>query len=137
MSEQEIRHANPKEGFDHTEPQSGSIAMFGIGSVVLLVLTIVALQVYFNKIWDEAVYEKILAPPSEQLIELHQREDWQLTHYQYVDQKSGAVRLPVERATRLFLEEQAAGKSFYPTKDVMPKKEEPAAAAAQAPAPAK
>ena len=56
---------------------------FAIGSVILLVLTIVALQAYFEQIWNEAVYEKVLAPPSEQLSELRKREDWNLTHYGY------------------------------------------------------
>ncbi len=81
MSEHEIRHARPEEGFDRTEPKVGSIVAFALGSVVLLVATILALQAYFNKIYDEAVYEKILAPPSEQLKELHYREDWFLNHY--------------------------------------------------------
>ena len=89
MSEEQIRHANPKEGFDHTEPQSMAILGFGIGSALLLILTIFALEQYFNKIWQEAVYEKVLAPPSEQLKELHYREDWYLTHYHYTDKKTG------------------------------------------------
>jgi hypothetical protein len=125
MSEDQIRHADPREGFDHTEPSSGAIAMFAIGSVILLVLTIVALTMYFNHIWDEAVYEKILAPPSEELKALHYREDWQLTHYQYVDKKTGVVRIPLDRAMELFTQEAAQGKVFYPTKNTVPKPEEP------------
>jgi hypothetical protein len=144
MSDVEIRHADPKEGFDHSEPSSGSIAAFAIGCLVLLVLTIVALQVYFNKIWSEAVYEKVLAPPSEQLKALHYREDWYLTHYSYTDKKSGVVRIPLNQAMEKFAQEAAAGKLFYPAKEYVPKKEEPAApatpgaapAAGQAPAPA-
>ncbi len=50
---------------------AGAIVAFAVGSVVLLILTIVALQVYFNQIWEEAVYEKVLAPPSEELKALH------------------------------------------------------------------
>ncbi len=94
MSDQEIRHADAREGFDDTEPRAGAIAAFAIGSVALLILTIVALEVYFNHIWEEAVYEKVLAPPSEQLNALHSREDWFLTHYSYADKKNGVVRIP-------------------------------------------
>jgi hypothetical protein len=139
MSDVEIRHADPREGFDHTEPSSGSIAAFAIGCLILLVLTIVALQVYFNKIWNEAVYEKVLAPPSEQLKALHYREDWFLTHYSYTDKKTGVVRIPLDQAMEKFAQEAAAGKLFYPTKEYVPKKEEPdttAAPAGAAPAPA-
>jgi hypothetical protein len=129
VHENEIRHADPKEGFDKQEPQAGAIAGFAIGSVVLLIITIVALQQYFNKIWEEAVYEKVLAPPSEQLIDLHNREDWNLTHYGYSDKASGTVRIPVDRAMELFKQEASSGKLFYPAKNTVPKKEEPAAAA--------
>jgi hypothetical protein len=139
VHEEEIRHADPKEGFDHQEPQAGAIAGFAIGSVVLLIIMILALQSYFNKIWEQAVYEKVLAPPSGQLIELHNREDWNLSHYGYTDKASGAVRIPVDRAMELFQQEASSGKLFYPAKNTVPKKEEPepAAAATPAAAPAK
>lgn len=129
VHEQELRHADPKEGFDHTEPQSGAIAAFAVGSVILLIVMILALQSYFNHIWEEAVYEKVLAPPSEQLITLHNRENWNLTHYGYMDKQSGAVRIPLDRATELFEQEVKAGKLFYPGKNTVPKPDEPVAAA--------
>jgi hypothetical protein len=132
MHEEEIRHADPKEGFDHQEPQAGAIAGFAIGSVILLIVTILALQSYFNHIWEQAVYEKVLAPPSEQLIELHNREDWNLSHYGYIDKQSGAVRIPLDRAMELFKQEAGSGKLFYPAKNTVPKKEEPEPAAAAA-----
>lgn len=132
MHEEEIRRADPKEGFDHQEPQAGAIAGFAIGSVILLIITILALQSYFNHIWEQAVYEKVLAPPSEQLIQLHNREDWNLSHYGYSDKPSGAVRIPLDRAMELFEQEAAAGKLFYPAKNTVPKKEEPEPAAADA-----
>lgn len=128
MSEDHLRHADASEGFDHSDLQPGAIVAFAIGSVVLLILTIVAVEVYFNKVWDEAVYEKVLAPPSEQLKALHYREDWYLTHYMYADKKTGVVRIPLDRAMTLFAQEAAEGKLFYPAKSYIPKKEEPAPA---------
>lgn len=125
MSDHEIRHADPSEGYDAREPKSGAIAAFGIGSVLLLVLTILAVRSYFYKIWDEAMYDKVLAPPSEQLKDLRNREDWNLTHYGYYDKKSGAVRIPVDRAMELFSKEASEGKLFYPAKPTAPKPEEP------------
>lgn len=133
MHENEIRHADPKEGFDRQEPQAGAIVGFALGSVVLLIITIVALQQYFDKIWEQAVYEKVLAPPSEQLIDLHNREDWNLTHYGYSDKASGTVRIPLDRAMELFKQEASSGKLFYPAKNTVPKKEEPVAAPTAAP----
>jgi hypothetical protein len=133
VHEEEIRHADPKEGFDHQEPQAGAIAGFAIGSVILLIITILALQSYFNHIWEQAVFEKVLAPPSEQLLELRNREEWNLTHYGYIDKPTGVVRIPVDRAKELFEQEASSGKLFYPAKNTVPKKEEPEPAAAAAP----
>jgi hypothetical protein len=125
----EVIPADPHEGFDRDEPSAGAIATFAIGSLILLVLTILAIQQYFDHIWSEAVYEKVLAPPSEQLREVRGRDDWNLTHYMYMDKASGQVRIPVDRAMELMLQDASAGKTFYPAKEYVPKKEEPAIAA--------
>ena len=137
--------ADPSEGFDRAEPSAGAIATFAIGSLVLLALTIIAIQQYFDHIWSQAVYEKVLAPPSELLKEVRGRDDWNLTHYMFMDKASGQVRIPVDRAMELMLQDAAAGKTFYPAKPYVPKKELPVAAvvapgaaegAAQTPPPA-
>ena len=133
MSDDQIKHADPKEGFDHAEPAAGAIVGFALGSLILLILMIVAVQMYFDKIWKEAVYEKILAPPSQPLIDLHNRENWNLTHYGYFDKPTGQVRIPVDKAMELFAQEAGAGKLFYPAKGYIPKVEPVAAAAPAAP----
>jgi hypothetical protein len=124
-----IQHHDPKEGFDRAEPAAGSIALFAIGSLVLLILTIVAIQVYFEHIWQEAVYEKVLKPKDPELMDLRNRESWNMTHYGYMDQKSGVVRIPVDKAMDMVMKDAADGKTFYPAKPTMPKPD-PAAAPA-------
>jgi hypothetical protein len=123
-----ITHHDPSEGFDKAEPNVRSIWGFTIASILVLVLVLVALQQYFVKIWSDAVYEKVLTAPDTQLQMVRGRDDWDLTHYMYLDKKAGQIRIPVERATDLFLQEVAEGKTFYPGKATVPKKEEPAAA---------
>ena len=125
----EVIPADPREGFDRAEPSVAAIFGFAAGSMILLVMTIFAIQQYFDHIWSEAVYEKVLAPPSGQLREVRGRDDWNLTHYMYMDKASGQVRIPVDRAMELMLQDAAAGKTFYPAKATMPKKEEPAVVA--------
>lgn len=120
----EVQRHDPSEGFDRTDPQVGAIAAFTIGSAVLLIMVILAVQAYFNKIWEQAVHDKILVPPSGQLLDLRGREDWNLTHYGYMDKPTGVVRLPLARATELFTQEVAAGKPFYPGKPSAPKKDD-------------
>jgi hypothetical protein len=128
-----IGHHEPSEGFDHGEPNVKSIWAFTVVSIIVLVVMIVALQQYFVKIWSDAVSEKVLTAPDPQLQMVRGRDDWDLTHFMYLDKKTGQVRIPVERATDLFLQEVSAGKPFYPGKPTVPKKEEPAAAAPAAP----
>jgi hypothetical protein len=100
-----------------------------IVSVITLVVTILALQVYFDKIWNEAVYEKVLSVPGEELGELRSLARWRLGHYEYADPSKTRVRIPFDRAKELFLADEAAGKTFYPGKPTEPKPEEPAAPA--------
>jgi hypothetical protein len=134
MSETPIlRHADPREGFDRTEPYVGSIWGFTIGSILVLVLVIGSLTGYFFKIWNDAEQEKVLTAPDSQLQMVRGRDAWDLTHSMYLDKKTGQVRIPVDRAMELFLTETEAGKPFYPGKATVPKKEEPAAAATPAP----
>jgi hypothetical protein len=109
---------DPKEGFDRSDPQVAKIFLFTIVSLAVLVLLIVAIQGYFEDIYAKAVYEKILSAPSEQLQDLHNRETWNLTHYMYGDhnEKSGRVRIPLDKAMEMNLEDAQAGKTFYPAK---------------------
>ena len=136
--EHPIEHHDPHEGFDKTEPNARAIWGFTVGSVLVLVLVIVAVQGYFEQVLQTAVYEKVLSAPSVQLQDLRNRDAWNLTHYMYGDlnQSSGRVRIPIDKAMQAFAEEAGAGKLFYPAKPTVPKKEEPAAAAPSA-APAK
>jgi hypothetical protein len=122
----EVQHHDPSEGFDHSEPAARKITLFVIISVITLVVTILALQSYFEKIWNEAVYEKVLSVPGEEVGDLRSVSNWRLNHYEYADPSKTRVRIPYERAKELFLADQAAGKTFYPGKPTEPKPEEPA-----------
>jgi hypothetical protein len=117
-------HHEAAEGFDVSEPQAPKIWAFTVGSVIILIVVIVALQQYFDKIWNDAVYEKVLASPNQELLDMRNRDDWYLTHYSYMDKSKGQVRIPLERAQELFLKEAAEGKTFYPGKPMLPKSDE-------------
>ncbi len=119
-----IPHHAASEGFDRTEPEVKSIWAFAAGSIVVLLITIFALQHYFEKVWNDAVYEKVLEVPSEQLQQVRGRDDWDLTHSMYLDKATGQVRIPLDHAQELFLQEVAAGKQFYPGKSTAPKKDD-------------
>jgi hypothetical protein len=128
----EIVHHDPQEGFDHSEPATRKITAFVIVSVITLVVTIMALQSYFDKIWNEAVYDKVLSVPGEEVGDLRSLSNWRLNHYEYADPSKTRVRIPFERAKELFLADQDAGETFYPGKPTEPKPEEPATPATPA-----
>jgi hypothetical protein len=129
-----IEHHNADEGFDRSEPDSHAIWAFTVGSVAVLILVIVAVQGYFEQIYKDAVYQRVLSVPSEQLQDVRNRDAWNLSHYMYGDlnKTSGRVRIPIDKAMQMFAEEASAGKLFYPAKATVPKKEEPATGAAPA-----
>lgn len=127
-----IERHDPSEGFDRSDPNTGAVWGFTIGSVAVLVLVIVALAGYFDQRFQEAVRERVLTVPSSLLRDVRNRDAWNLTHYMYgdLDKSSGRVRIPVESALQSFAQEAAAGKLFYPAKATPIKKDEPDTATA-------
>ncbi|MEI9814200.1 MAG: hypothetical protein WDO18_16815 [Acidobacteriota bacterium] len=131
----EVTKHDPKEGFDPTEPEASRITFFVVISVITLVVVIGALQNYFDVIWNTAVEENVtnVAPP--ELKEQRSLENWRFTHYEYTTDEKKEVRLPLDRAMALVLEEAKQGKTFYPAKSTTPVPETPAPAAGPGAAP--
>jgi hypothetical protein len=109
---------DPAEGFDRNEPEVARIFVFTVVSLAVLVLVIFAITEYFEDVYSKAVSEKILTAPSEQLRDVRNRDAWNLSHYMYGDlnEKSGRVRIPLDKAIELNLQDAQAGKTFYPAK---------------------
>jgi hypothetical protein len=125
-----VKH-DPKEGFDPTEPEASRITMFVVISVITLIVTIVAVQRYFESAWDSAVTEKVLTAAPPELKDQRALEAWRMTHYEYTTEGKSEVRLPLDRARELVLQEAAEGKTFYPARPTAPKSEEPPKEAAK------
>ena len=119
-------------GFDADEPNTRGIFIFIVASVAMFAAVVVGVSYYYNSVYERIEYENVLAPPSQELATLHTREEWNLTHYGYLDKAKGQVRIPIDRAMELLAQEAAAGKLRYPRDDQPVKKVEPAA---QTPAP--
>jgi hypothetical protein len=92
-------------GFEAAEPRSGAIALVGAGIVILLVLIIVGVEAYYDRVRDQQIFVKQLQPVSEDLKALRAREDADLNSYRYIDRAKGSVRLPINRAMDLLIEE--------------------------------
>jgi hypothetical protein len=116
--EHPIDQHDPAEGFDRNEPEVARIFVFTVVSILVLVLVIFAITQYFEDVYSKAVSDKILTAPSEQLRDVRNRDAWNLAHYMYGDHsdKSGRVRIPLDKAMELNLQDAQAGKTFYPAK---------------------
>jgi hypothetical protein len=106
------------QGFDRSEPNVRFVAIFGAGTLVLLVVAVLALQFYYDRVLEEQVFVKVQEPVAQSLVDLRAREDEALHSYRYLDREKGTVRLPIERAMELLAEEAAQGKLRYPQRPV-------------------
>ncbi len=100
-----------QNGYEAGEPRSAFIAIFGAATIVVLILVILGLQAYFDRVSQQQIFVKVLQPVSEDLLNLRAREDAQLHSYQYLDRAAGRVRIPIERAMELLVAESKAGGS--------------------------
>ena len=101
-------------GFDRSEPNVRFIAIFGAGTLVLLVVAVLALQYYYDRVLEEQVFVKVQEPVSQTLVDVRTREDEALHSYRYLDRDKGTIRIPIERAMELLAAESAQGKLKYP-----------------------
>lgn len=117
--------AKRNTGYDGEEPKSRFVGLFMAGTVLALVLMLLGLQAYYDRVKEQQVYVKQLAPVAEDLRNLRAREESELHSYRFLDRGRGTVRLPIERAMELFAKEAAAGKFAYPTQPAPVKPIEP------------
>lgn len=68
---------------------------------LLVAITVIALQAYFGRVEEEEFESKIVSRPDleKTLVFTEQRE--KLSQYGWVDRETGTVRIPVERAMDL------------------------------------
>ncbi len=130
---EELHKVGPDNpGFDTSDPNTPGVTIFIVLFIVTLVLVIGATIVYYNFASQAQEDEAVLQKPSEDLANLHAREDEQLKTYGFINKEKGVVQIPLDRAMELVAREAAEGKPKYPTTPVAVKVE-PAAGATAAP----
>ncbi len=82
-------------------PRTGVIGATVVGTLALLVCVLVGVNELFRAVMTHEVSSKIRT--SADLKELRAQEEQKLTHYQWVSQKDGVVRIPLSRAQQLTL----------------------------------
>jgi anti-sigma-K factor RskA len=125
----EFHPGNPAEGYDRREAKSGLVTLVAAATVITLVAFIAAMYWLTYYLGDRET-ETALRQPWTQTVELQQREARDLNTYGYLDKQKGVVRIPVERAMELLVEEHQQGRVSYNTKTYAVKVEPPGGAAA-------
>jgi hypothetical protein len=108
-------HGEHPHSYDHTEPKYSLLWIIGATIVILLIAVGIGIQMYWERVETSAVYERVLSQENWNLQHLRNSESKELSTYGYVDQKAGTVRIPLDQAIRLTIEEAASGKTKYPT----------------------
>lgn len=121
--------ATEREGYDRHEVNARLVGGVVLGSVLFIVASIFAVQLYFDRNFEQQVYVKVLSPVADDLQNLRAREDQELHSYQVINREQGLVRLPIGRAMELLAAEAAAGSLKYPTTPYRVKTAEEQAAA--------
>jgi hypothetical protein len=83
------------------------IVVIGILFAILTFVIIVVLQSWFYKVQADENYKKVVAPRTEAFSSQIAEQRADLHSYGWVDQKQGIVRIPVERAIELLVQEHA------------------------------
>jgi len=76
-----------------------------IGSVVVIVATLVWLRGWFFTVRNETIHVQVLAVENEGLKNLRTEEEIQLGSYGWVDEEKGVIQIPIDRAIEVLAEE--------------------------------
>jgi hypothetical protein len=112
--------SNPENRFDHSEVSYNALGKFAIGLIITTIFAaglVLGIFQYLlhreggvpaSRIESPAQDARQLPPeprleeaPASDLLEMRTAEDQVLTHYAWLDQQNGIVRLPIDRAMEL------------------------------------
>jgi hypothetical protein len=92
----------------HDDTKNVRIVVFTAVGVVILVVLLVWLRSYFFLVRNETIYSSVLSVKNPKLTELRAKEDAELGSYGWVDRKKGIVRIPIDRAMELVVQDAHA-----------------------------
>jgi hypothetical protein len=93
------------------DPSTTPTAVVVVVFTLLVVITILALQAYFNRVATEQFEAKVVSQVPEEKAAILAEQRQVLSGYRWIDREQGVVGIPVERAMELVVAEsrQAGG----------------------------
>lgn len=124
MTEMQGHHHNGNSGYEKTDADVKPILQFLVGLGLLLVLVMIGMTFLFNYFearFDRAgtdvssLVDTAQIPPGPRLqadpaVDLRQLRGWErqrLNEYGWVDKDTGVLRIPIERAKQLLVENES------------------------------
>jgi hypothetical protein len=101
--------------YDHTEPKGSLLFILAGVTVVVLLLTAIAIQFYYDRLREAEIQERVLTPENHQLRDLRTAEDQELHSYGSVDKNTGKVRITIERSMQIVAQEAKENRVKWPT----------------------
>lgn len=92
---------------EEEQPHSGRLAAWGIGLLIVLIVTVEGLVSFYHYTVDAKVLEMQLAPVSPALTKLRAEEQERLTTYGWADKDKQLARIPIQRAMQLVVQEES------------------------------
>jgi hypothetical protein len=115
---------NPKVDYERQDLNVRSVVIFAVGLLVVIIVSMILIAVILNTLNTRRAAVETSPPTAfptpvaplqpnpidqatsiEELDELRAREDAILNNYGWVDREAGVVRIPIERAMELVVEE--------------------------------
>ena len=99
------QNAHKEDGYDRHEINVRWVAAIAIITLIVIAVSVVGLYEYFVYEKERQIYELILKPESEMLLEMRALEESTLTTYDLKPSVTGTYRIPIDSAIKLMAEE--------------------------------
>jgi hypothetical protein len=93
------------------DPSASPTAVVVVVFTLLVAITILALQAYFNRVESQQLETKVISRTPEERTAVFAEQRQILSDYRWIDREQGVVGIPVERAMEIVVAEsrQAGG----------------------------
>ncbi|MCB0327631.1 MAG: hypothetical protein KDD52_08440 [Bdellovibrionales bacterium] len=100
-----------QNGYEKSDVNVGKVILFALGPAIFIVVALIGLDQFFLWSSQDAYYQKVLFPQSQDYVELSQSQQKQLDSYGVIDESKGRYQIPIDRAKQLLVNQAIARRS--------------------------
>ena len=103
-------HVHIASAADESDPQPTPTLLVGAVGMVLLMVTVLLLEVLFQRTSQAEIYRKVISEQPLELRQVQAEQLEQLNGYRWVNEQEAVAAIPIDRAIDLIVEEAQAGR---------------------------